>query len=219
MNETLFDVIASSKSKWLDAHLNLVESVTLEGAGLHGLELGLYRIALMRVGTAPKPKPERPFFWDPVWTDEYRDSVGVVKPKPVEPPSWDDLPDWADWRAQDYTGAWWVYENKPAQFDGIFGVVSGKTKHLLSHMSSPNWRDTLEQRPAPEPLCPVCGKPASEHPDGLFCCGHCKGRAKHKTKRAGKFAGYHRVFCTECGARTTLWSDGSLARAAWNRRA
>jgi len=125
MTKTLFDVLAARKDRWLAKNLELVESVTLEGAGLHDLDLGLYRIAVMRKGPSPKT----------------------------------------------------------------------------------------------EPLCPVCEKPASGHRDGLFCCGHCKGRAKHKTKRRGKFAGYHRVFCTECGARTTLWSDGCLADAAWNRRA
>ena len=29
--------------------------------------------------------------------------------------------------------------------------------------------------PTPDPLCSVCGKPASEHRDGLFCCPFCGG--------------------------------------------
>jgi len=217
MNETLFDVIATHKSKWLDAHLNLVESVTLEGAGLHGLELGLYRIALMRKCQAPNPDDiiERVM-------RKLSDRGIVPKPTPAAPPSWDDAPEWAQWRAQDENGAWYWYEMEPRN-DGVHYWGSAErhqyARGKAAGTSIPNWRDTLQERPAPEPLCPVCRKPASEHPDGLFCCGHCKGSAKHKTKRAGRFAGYHRVFCTECGARTTLWSDGSLADAAWNRRA
>ena len=39
----------------------------------------------------PEPAPDRPFYWDPAWIDEYRESVGVGplhgSPTP-EPPSW-----------------------------------------------------------------------------------------------------------------------------------
>ena len=57
MTKTLFDVLAARKDRWLAKNLELVESVTLEGAGLHDLDLGLYRIAVMRKGPSPKTEP------------------------------------------------------------------------------------------------------------------------------------------------------------------
>jgi len=69
----------------------------------------------------------------------------------------------------------------------------------------------------PEPLCPVCGKPAGEHRDGLFCCGHCEGEAMlwaPVTAHMGWTA-----HCNNCKIRTTEHGSAEGARAAWNRRA
>jgi len=69
----------------------------------------------------------------------------------------------------------------------------------------------------PEPLCPVCGKPAGEHRDGLFCCGHCKGEAMlwaPVTAHMGWTA-----HCNNCKIRTMEHDSAENARAAWNRRA
>ena len=124
------------------------------------VEEGTYRVTLTPV--EPEPKPE-----------------------PVAPPSWDDAPYWAQWLAQDASGMFRWYVDRPVPdlwgSGGAWdaqGATSNTCRSITRRPPNPNWRDTLQQRPAPEPLCPVCGKPASEHRDGLFCCGHC-GREVH----------------------------------------
>jgi len=68
----------------------------------------------------------------------------------------------------------------------------------------------------PEPPCPVCGKPASEHRGGLFCCAHCGGEA-----RMMEGGSLYQARCTGaiCGIAGLWYSHPDNARAAWNRRA
>ena len=80
-------------------------------------------------------------------------------------------------------------------------------------------RDTLRARTEPEPLCPECGKPASEHRDGLFCCGHCGNEAgfRHTENSFGQDRVW--VRCSHCPAQTMALDTETEGTAAWNRRA
>jgi len=140
------------------------------------------------------------------------------EPEPVAPPSWDDAPEWAEWIAQDSNGWWWAYKNNPAPLGGVFGGTIAPVKRLCVGIPNPNWRDTLQQRPEPEPLCPVCGKPASEHNDGLFCCGHCSGRVMMSTNRLIDPTHYV-VKCLHCGATVPENTSRQGVKRVWNRRA
>ena len=72
--------------------------------------------------------------------------------------------------------------------------------------------------PEPEPLCPVCGKPASEHCWGLFCCPHCTGEAgvRHTEDSFGHDHAW--VQCSGCPAQTKPLGTAAEAAKAWNRR-
>ncbi len=74
-----------------------------------------------------------------------------------------------------------------------------------------------EPHPTPDPLCPVCGKPAGEHRDGLFCCGHCGGEVMLWAPVTAHM-GWN-AHCNRCKTRTTEHDSADDARAAWNRRA
>ena len=146
------------------------------------------------------------------------------KPKPVEPPSWDDAPEYAEWRGQNLNGAWYWYHSRPEQ--SAFSCYEttplvrwkpgmyGWSHYALCGTHNPNWRDTLQQRPKPEPLCPVCGKPQSEHRDGLFCCPFCAGEWRRYDE--GAFLSAH---CRGCGHRTKKYKTAWDLAADVNRRA
>jgi len=72
-----------------------------------------------------------------------------------------------------------------------------------------------ETEPATEPVCPVCGAPASEHRDGLFCCPLCKGEAE--LRRSG-MGGTYTIRCSQCLLQTPLGHLPVLSEI-WNRRA
>ena len=61
---------------------------------------------------------------------------------------WYDAPDWAKYKAQDDTGAWWWYEEKPEQFKNCWGGVGNRSEAMPTTVRrpSPNWRDTLISR-------------------------------------------------------------------------
>lgn len=65
-------------------------------------------------------------------------------------PSWDDAPEWAQWLAQDEDGEWFWYEDKPFLGVSIWNApFLGKALAAYEcEIENPNWRDTLEQRPA-----------------------------------------------------------------------
>jgi hypothetical protein len=62
-------------------------------------------------------------------------------------PNWDDVPEWANWLAQDANGGWYLYENKPDSGLAQWGRVDKRGAGRFS--TNPNWIGTLQQRPAP----------------------------------------------------------------------
>lgn len=60
-------------------------------------------------------------------------------------PSWDDAPDWANYRAMDEDEAWYWYEYEPTQKGFFWDKQGGRSQLILD--SSDNWRDSLEERP------------------------------------------------------------------------
>jgi hypothetical protein len=61
-------------------------------------------------------------------------------------PEWnDETPYWANYLAQDESGAWYWFEDKPKLGpSGNWHVVTGDCQEALSN---PDWTKTLEQRP------------------------------------------------------------------------
>lgn len=62
-------------------------------------------------------------------------------------PSWDDAPKWAQWLAQDLSGAWFFYKTKPGVIPGIW--LGGRVSHRqeIGEVIG-DWHNTLEQRPS-----------------------------------------------------------------------
>ena len=55
-----------------------------------------------------------------------------------------DIPDWANWIAQDEDGAWWAYEAHPNQHDiGWYENEVGKLKKLRHGSPNPDWENSL----------------------------------------------------------------------------
>jgi len=137
------------------------------------------------------------------------------EPEPAAPPSWDEAPEWVRGRGQNLNGAWYWYRYLPEYGLDGWQAVGHHALIRRDRPDNPNWRNTLQQRPKPEPLCPVCGKPASEHRDGLWCCGHCGGEATYY--EAHPYGLYIR--CTGCKIRTPAALSLEHIRPIWNRRA
>jgi hypothetical protein len=61
-------------------------------------------------------------------------------------PNWENAPKWANWLAQDLSGHWWWYENKPKYSEPHatrWVAQYGKCEPVdISH-----WKDSLQQRP------------------------------------------------------------------------
>jgi len=157
------------------------------------------------------------------------DAWGRAKPEPAVPPSWDDAPEFAGWRGQNLNGAWYWYHSRPEQ--GAFSCYEttplvrwkpgmyGWNCYALCGTPNPNWRDTLQQRPEPEPPCPVCGKPQSEHRDGLFCCPHCGGSMGLFEWDVAPLSGGWCSQCDDCWSWGPVRKDKADAIEAGNRRA
>ena len=55
-----------------------------------------------------------------------------------------DLPDWAQFLAQDEDGAWWAYEAHPnQQHNGWYENEVGRIKALVKGAPNDNWEDSL----------------------------------------------------------------------------
>lgn len=55
-----------------------------------------------------------------------------------------DLPDWADWLAQDEDGTWWAYEAEPnQQHNGWYENEVGRIRRLIQTAPPADWRATL----------------------------------------------------------------------------
>jgi hypothetical protein len=61
-------------------------------------------------------------------------------------PDWKEAPDWANWLAQDMTGAWFWYEHRPEpQSYGSWVHLEGKAAR--AKIENPEWINTLTRRP------------------------------------------------------------------------
>lgn len=65
----------------------------------------------------------------------------------AEKPSWADAPVWANWLAQDSSGAWYWSANKPEKATAAWISTFGRAVVALRGNPNCNWRDTLERRP------------------------------------------------------------------------
>lgn len=55
-----------------------------------------------------------------------------------------NLPDWADWIAQDADGTWWAYEAEPNQHDiGWYENEVGRIQRLSRAEPNPDWAESL----------------------------------------------------------------------------
>lgn len=63
-------------------------------------------------------------------------------------PDWKDAPEWANYLAQDNSGAWFWYEGEPYN-DGKYCWWSSGRDVLA--VTSPHWLQTLEKRPSEIP--------------------------------------------------------------------
>jgi hypothetical protein len=61
----------------------------------------------------------------------------------VSKPAWNTAPAWAQYLAQDKSGQWWWYENKPQVATGVL-VSTGEWERCTSVV---DWKETLEERP------------------------------------------------------------------------
>lgn len=58
----------------------------------------------------------------------------------------DDLPDWAQWLAQDAGGTWWGYEAEPNEADhGWYENEVGRSLRLETGSVNPRWREGLRR--------------------------------------------------------------------------
>ena len=77
-----------------------------------------------------------------------RDEFEQVKCGLHNKPDWKDAPEWASYLAQDDTGEWWYYENKPVHSDvGGFDSSKGLSKEYSSGLVFGDWNYTLEEKP------------------------------------------------------------------------
>lgn len=55
-----------------------------------------------------------------------------------------DLPEWANWIAQDEDGAWWAYSVEPLEHDhGWYENEVGIRKKIKQSGANPDWRNSL----------------------------------------------------------------------------
>jgi len=58
-------------------------------------------------------------------------------------PGFPDLPEWAEWVAQDADGTWWAYQAEPNQHDiGWYENEVGRIQRLWQDAPNPAWQDS-----------------------------------------------------------------------------
>jgi hypothetical protein len=62
-------------------------------------------------------------------------------------PDWKDAPGWANWLAQDDSGYWYWYENRPVWNGYYFSIKPTSSKFALAVKSKDVCKDSLEKRP------------------------------------------------------------------------
>jgi len=140
----------------------------------------------------------------------------ILTPVVPEPPSSDRYPMCADQPAQiDCRRSHCRFHDGAGKCTNSSPAITLNGPPTMNNEKGVCW-SYEECEPKPEPLCPVCGKPAAEHRDGLFCCGHC-GREV----RLIESGGLHQARCQGaiCGIASLWYRHSENARAAWNRRA
>lgn len=65
---------------------------------------------------------------------------------------WDDVPENYKYRAQDENGALWYYESKPMIKDDAYVASNGDNLYGITAIENPDWRNSLEERPKPDPI-------------------------------------------------------------------
>ena len=69
-------------------------------------------------------------------------------------PNWEDAPEWANWLAQDKSGAWFWHIEKPCPRDtGNCSWIGGRYQSATK--LNKNWQQTLQERPKPTPQVEV----------------------------------------------------------------
>lgn len=63
-------------------------------------------------------------------------------------PNWDDVPEGLNWAAQDANGGWYAYKNKPPS--GVTTWGQADKRDSVQVCVNKDWRQTLQERPAPE---------------------------------------------------------------------
>jgi hypothetical protein len=83
--------------------------------------------------------------------EDYQDLRKELKAQFLNQPNWDDAPEWANWVAQDFNGAWHWFKNKPLAgnhkgwTNGYWGYKEQRNSPVLESIE---WQQTLQQRPA-----------------------------------------------------------------------
>lgn len=57
-----------------------------------------------------------------------------------------NLPNWANWLAQDADGTWWAFEAEPNEYDlGWYENEVGRFLRLSDGTTNPRWRESLRK--------------------------------------------------------------------------
>lgn len=78
--------------------------------------------------------------------DNARAALEAMKNPPVEDP-WAGAPKWAKYKAQDADGKWYFHSDTPKPRTVHWAAVAGQKRHAGDGVPTPNWRDTLSERP------------------------------------------------------------------------
>jgi len=65
--------------------------------------------------------------------------------KQSAPDCWSTAPDWANWRAMDAGGRWYLFENKPIKSGTCWLKTTGQW--ALDYYEDRPWESSLQQRP------------------------------------------------------------------------
>jgi hypothetical protein len=139
---------------WVDyvAHFDLTDSTRSQGAFCRWAGIRSSSLSAAK----NKPITDKMEVKLSEWIEELEKDRTMSKPNNNTPPPWSEAPDWAMWRAQDYVGEWWWYEEEPKPHNrGIFasgGEFAFGSERKKAHTSdaNPNWKSTLEKRPSDE---------------------------------------------------------------------
>lgn len=121
---------------------------------LEGLAVSSAQVANMDLNAVFHTPLAGPYgAWEPAAEiDDESDRQKAVQQNDIDGAVYDDpwygAPEWAKYKAQDDTGAWWWYDEKPEQFKNCWGGVGNRSEAMpiTVRKPNPNWRDTLISR-------------------------------------------------------------------------